>query len=96
MSRCGQFPLPNRLDDLEAVQLRHVDVQEQQVEATFLHEGQRLPAVARQPHAVTLADEQLLQDLSAQLVVFGHEDVQRCRGRNRRHDAGLRGHGPGR
>ena len=75
-SVCGQLPLPNRLYDLEAVQLRHVNVQDQQVEATFFHEGQSLPAVARQPHAVTLSDEQLLQDLSAQLIVLGHEDVQ--------------------
>ena len=77
MSRRGPLPLPNRLDDLEAVQLRHVDVQEQQVEAPFFRQGQRLPAVARQPHAVALADEQPLQDLRAELVVFGHEDVQR-------------------
>ena len=94
MSVCGSLPLPNRLHDLKAVQFRHVDVQDQQVEATFFREGQSLPAVARQPHAVTLSDEHLLQDLSAQLVVLGHEDVQRCRRRDRRRDAGLSGREP--
>jgi hypothetical protein len=37
--------LTDRADDLEAVQLRHVNVQEQQVEGLALQQGQRLPAV---------------------------------------------------
>lgn len=60
MTRRGQLPLSDRLNDLEAVQLRHVDVQEQQVEAPLLRQGQCLPAVARQPRAVTLPDKELL------------------------------------
>ena len=52
MSPRGPLPLPDRPDDLEAVQLRHVHVQEQQVEAPFFRQGQRLPAVGRQPHPV--------------------------------------------
>ncbi len=57
MSRRGQLPLPDRPNDLEAVQLGHVDVKEEQVETSFLRQGQRLPAIARQPHAMTLALE---------------------------------------
>ena len=84
MSPRGPLPLPNRLDDLEAVQLRHVDVQEQQVEGALFRQGQRLPAVVRQPHAVAAPGEQLLQELRVELVVLGHQDVQRRRGRDRR------------
>jgi len=39
MSYRGQLPLPNRPSDPEAVQLRHVDVQEQQVEDPFFRQG---------------------------------------------------------
>ena len=53
----GQLPLPDRLDDLETVQLRHVDVQEQQVKTPLFRQGKRLPAVARQPDAMSLPDE---------------------------------------
>ena len=53
----SQLPLPNRLDDLEAVQLRHVDVQEQQVKAPLFRQSKHLPAVARQPDAMSLPDE---------------------------------------
>ena len=52
MSPHGLLPLPNRLDDLEAVQLRHMHVQQQQVEGSFPRQGQRLAAVGRQPHPV--------------------------------------------
>ena len=45
------------LNDLEAVQLRHVNVQEQQVKAPLFRQCKRLAAVARQPHAVSLPDE---------------------------------------
>jgi hypothetical protein len=53
----GQLPLPNRLDDLEAVQFRHVNVQEQQVKPPLFRQRKRLPAVARQPDAMSLPDE---------------------------------------
>ena len=61
----GQLPLPNRLYDLEAVQLRHVNVQEQQVKAPLFRQRKYFPAVARQPDAMSLPDERLLQDLRA-------------------------------
>ena len=82
--------------DLEAVQLRHVDVQEQQVEAALFRQGQRLPAVVRQPHAVAASREQSLQELRVDLVVLGHQDVQRRRGRDRRRGRFPPPHGPGR
>ena len=61
----GQLPLPNRLNDLEAVQLRHVNVQEQQVKTPLFRQRKHFPAVARQPDAMSLPDECLLQDLRA-------------------------------
>jgi hypothetical protein len=48
--------LPDRLYDLKAVQLRHMDVQKEQIESPLSRKCQRFPAVARQPHAVALAD----------------------------------------
>ena len=45
----GPLPLPQRLNDLKAVQLRHVHVQEQQVDALLFRQGQRLAPVGRQP-----------------------------------------------
>src|ERR1700693_1926602 len=61
----GQLPLPNCLNDLEAVQLRHVNVQEQQVKTPLFRQRKHLTAVARQPDAMSLPDERLLQDLRA-------------------------------
>ena len=51
------LPLADRPGDLEAVQLRHVHVQEQQVEASLSRKAQRLAAVARQAHPVAAALE---------------------------------------
>ena len=80
VSSRGQLSLPNCLDDLEAVQLRHVNVQEQQVKTPLLRQRKHVTAVARQPDAMSLPDECLLQDLRAQLIVFRHENVQgNCR-----------------
>ena len=45
------------VDDLEAVQFWHVDVQEQKVERSLFREGQRFPAVVRQLHTVAAAHE---------------------------------------
>src|SRR5215207_1347299 len=53
----GQLPLPNRLYDLEAVQLRHVNVQEQQVKTPLFRQSEDFPAVARQPDAMSLSGE---------------------------------------
>src|SRR2546427_8462661 len=57
VSSRGEFPLPNRLYDLEAVQLRHVNVQEQQVNPPLFRQCEGLPAVAREPDSVSLPDE---------------------------------------
>ena len=65
MSPGALLPLPNRLDDLEAVQLRHVNVQEQHVKASLFSKRKHFPAVARQPDAMPLPDECLLQHLRA-------------------------------
>src|SRR5439155_16336849 len=53
----GQLPLPNRSYDLEAVQLRHVNVEEQQVKTSLFRQRKHLTAVARQPDAMSLPDE---------------------------------------
>src|SRR5271166_2111841 len=52
MAPRGLLPLPERLDDLEAVQFRHVDVQEQQVTDSWLRQGECLPAIVCQMYAV--------------------------------------------
>src|SRR5215471_20208479 len=52
----GPLPLPNRLNDLETVQLRHVNVLEQQVKTPLFHQRKHLAAVARQPDAMSLPD----------------------------------------
>src|SRR6059058_4819475 len=54
VSARGQFPLPNRLYDLKAVQLRHVNVQEQQVKILLFRQRKHLTAVALQPDAMSL------------------------------------------
>src|SRR6202007_3186399 len=43
---------PDCLTNLEAVQPRHVDIQEQQVDPPLSRQGERLAAVARQLHDV--------------------------------------------
>ena len=52
---------PDLLHDLEAVELRHVDVQEQEVEGLSDRQFQRLPAVGCHPHGVTPPGQQPLQ-----------------------------------
>ena len=74
---------PDRPHDLEAVELRHVDVQEQEVEGRFDRQVQRLPAVGRHPHGVTPPAQQPLQVPRVELAVLGHQDAQRCRGGGR-------------
>src|SRR5438552_19114440 len=54
LSPRGPFPLPNCLDDLEAVQLRHVNVQEQQVKTPCFRQPNHLTAAARQPDSMSL------------------------------------------
>ena len=61
MSPGGPLPLPDRPHDLEAVELRHVEVQEQEVEGSFSHQVQCLPAVTGQPHVVAPPSQQPLQ-----------------------------------
>jgi len=72
----GRLPLPNCLNNLEAVQLRHVNVQEQQVKTPCSASESTSRPFARQPDAMPMPDECLLQDVRAQLIVFGNEDVK--------------------
>ena len=53
-----------------------MDIQEQQVEGALLGQGQRLPAVVRQPHAVAPAGEQLVHESRAEFAVLGYQDVE--------------------
>ena len=69
------LPFPEYPDDVESIQLRHVNVQEQQVESLSARQVQRLPAVGRQPHAVSAQAQDLLQVLRVELIVLGDEDV---------------------
>ena len=55
------LPQPNRTHDLEAVEFRHVEVQEQEVEGPFDRQVQCLPAVGCHPHGVTPPGKQPLQ-----------------------------------
>ena len=64
-------------DDLEAVQLRHVDVQEQQVEGLALQQGQRLPPVDRHRRREPQAGQHVLEEVPVEVVVLGHQDAQR-------------------
>jgi hypothetical protein len=57
MSPGGQLPLPNRLYDLEAIQLGHVDVEEHQVKTPLFRQSKRLPAVAHQSNAMSLPND---------------------------------------
>jgi hypothetical protein len=45
------------LNDLETVQLRHVNVREQQVKTPLFCQRKHFPAVARQPDVMSLPDE---------------------------------------
>ena len=65
--------------DLEAVQFRHVDVQEQQVEAFALQEAQRLPTVNHHCRREPLAGQHVLKKIPVELVVLGDQDAQRHR-----------------
>ena len=62
--------------DLEAVELRHVEVQEQEVEGKFTHQVQCLPAVTGQPHVVAPPSQQPLQVPHVELAVLGHQNAQ--------------------
>src|SRR5579862_7977242 len=74
MPAYGALPLPNGLDDLEAVQLRHVYIQQQQVKGSLFRQGQRIPTVVRQSHLMAPSREQLLQELRVEFVVLGHQN----------------------
>ncbi len=72
MASRGPLTLANCLDDLEAVQFRHVDVQEQQVAGPFFSQQERLPTVIGQPHGVAEPREQLLGKLRVEFIVLSH------------------------
>ena len=56
---------------MKAVQFRHVDVQEQQVEAVPLQGVQGLAAVAGDPEVVPLAAQEVLDEQLVERVVLG-------------------------
>ena len=62
----------DRLGDLEAVELRHLDVQEQEVECGFSYQIQRLPAVGRPPSGMTPPPEQPFDVSRVELTVLDH------------------------
>ena len=71
------LPLPDRPHDLQAVESRHVDVQEQQVERLLARQVQCHAAVGHDPHQVPPPGQQPLDVPRVQLAVLGHEDPQR-------------------
>ena len=77
MASRRSLALPDRPDDLEAVQLRHVDVQEQQVEGLALQQGQRLPPVDRHRRREPQAGQHVLKEVPVEVVVLGRQDAQR-------------------
>ena len=81
MSTGSPLPGSNRLDDLEPVELRHVDVQEQQVKNPTLGESKGIPTIARDLDAVTPASHKLFEELSVEFTVFGHQNAQCVCGR---------------
>ena len=81
MSSRNPLPRSNCLHDLETVELRHVDVQEQQVENPTFGESKCLPTIARDLDAVTPANHKLFEELSVEFIVFGHQNVQCVCGR---------------
>ena len=70
---------PDLLHDLEAVEPRHVDVQEQEVEGLFDRQFQCHPAVGHHPHEMTPPGQQPLHVPRVELAVLGHQDAQRRR-----------------
>ena len=55
------LPQPNCTHNLEAVEFRHMEVQEQEVESPFDRQVQCLSAVGCHPHGVPLPGKQSLQ-----------------------------------
>jgi hypothetical protein len=87
MTSTSLLTLTNRPDDLEPIQLRHMNVEKQQIELqsqgtgirnrpTDSEEGQRLPAIVRQPHMVAASYQELLQELRIEVVILGHKDAE--------------------
>src|SRR5262249_9858504 len=65
VSSRGRLPLPNCPYNLKSVQLRHVNVQENQVKTPLFRQSKHFSAVTRYPHTMSLPDECLFQDLRA-------------------------------
>ena len=70
------FALSNGPDDFKAIHLRHVYVQQQQVERTLLQRRQRLAAIGDDPHLVPSPFEQALNHLLIEPVVFRDERLE--------------------
>lgn len=47
MARRSLLALSNRLDDLEAVQFRHVDIEEKQIKVPMFRKRQRFSTIVR-------------------------------------------------
>ena len=67
--RCFQL-----LEDGDAIELRHDDVEKDDVARLLAEELQRLPAVRRSANRVTVLLEEASEQLSADAVVVGNED----------------------
>jgi hypothetical protein len=63
--------LPDRPDHLEAVQLRHVDLQEQQVEGLALQQVQRLPPIDRHRRRESQAAQHMLEQVPVKATIAG-------------------------
>ena len=73
---CGlQLAAADCLHNFESVEVGHVNVQEQQVECPLLKKRERFAAVLRQHDAVSASDQELLDQLGVEVVVFRHQDV---------------------
>ena len=73
--------LADRADRLEAVDLRHVQIEKQQVKARSFQSCQRLTTVGRRLHLVAAPDEKLAAELEVELVVLRQEHRERRRRR---------------
>ena len=73
------FMRANRSRHREAVHLRHMDVQQQQVECAPRGQRDRISTITGDVGAVTPLAEKLLQQNHIEFVVLSHQDVQRLR-----------------
>ena len=74
----GQVRLVSRSadlrEDVETAQTRHLDIQQDEIEAARFHERQGLVAVCRSLHLVVVKPEQTGERVPVQFVVVDDED----------------------